>query len=106
MSLIALLTMLQTASNTYVVSSTDLKRKYQEVRMLLKGNHIVIVTNRNADDEVDGVLMPYSEALIEHLDDLLEDLEMEQNRETLEDEFEESLKSAKGKRIPLDNVSA
>ncbi|GEM_PF-4877166 len=97
--------MLQTAQHTYVVSATDLKRKYHDVRELLKQNHLVIVMNRNSDEEADGILIPYSEQALERFEDLLEDMEMDANRENLEKEFETSLKSGKGKRTTLHQLS-
>lgn len=100
-----LLFMFQTNQTTTVVSSTDLKRQYPKVKNLLKGFHIVMVTNKKSQDEVDGVFIPYSPSLIEHLEDFLEDLEISKNREALDAELLESLQSGKGKRIPLDEVT-
>ena len=64
--------MLLTGNQTVVVSSTDLKRKYQDVIDLLKKNMMVIVTNRNnTESEADGILLPYSESLIRIIEDII-----------------------------------
>lgn len=97
--------MLLTGNQTAVVSSTDLKRKYQEVINLLKKNMMVIVTNRNnTETEADGILLPYSENLVRLLEDVIEDIEMEMNKEHLEKEFKESYESSKGKFVPLSEL--
>ena len=97
--------MLLTGNQTAVVSSTDLKRKYQEVINLLKKNMMVIVTNRNnTETEADGILLPYSENLVRLLEDIVEDMEMEMNKDSLEKEFKESYESSKGKFIALSEL--
>lgn len=97
--------MLLTGNQTAVVSSTDLKRKYQDVINLLKKNMMVIVTNRNnTESEADGILLPYSEDLVKIIEDIVEDMEMNMNKEDLEKEFKKSYESENKKRIPLNSV--
>ena len=97
--------MLLTGSQTAVVTSTDLKRKYQEVIDLLEKNMMVIVTNRNnTESEADGILLPYSENLIKIIEDIVEDMEMNNNKDELIKEFDKSYKSGNKKRIPLSSV--
>lgn len=96
--------MFQTSTSTTVVSSTDLKRQYQKVKQLLDQHQVVIVTNRNSDEQVDGVLIPYSPQIVEHLEDLLEDMEIVANKKALDRELLESLQSAKGKRVALNDL--
>ena len=98
--------MLQTAQHTALVSSTELKREYAQVIEMLRKNRLVIVVNRNSDEQADGILVPYSVEALERLEDMLEDLEMERNRKALEKEFEASLKSGKGKRTSLAQLPA
>lgn len=97
--------MIKTSKQTALVSSTDLKRKYKKVKQLLDNNMIVIVTNRNNTAEgADGIFIPYSELVIEKLEDLIEDIEMEKNKDKLVKEFEESYNSGNGKRVDLKDL--
>jgi len=97
--------MLLTGNQTAVVSSTDLKRKYQKVMNLLNKNMMVIITNRNhTDKEADGILLPYSESLINAIEELIEDIEMEANKDKLVKELKESYASSNKKRIPLNKL--
>ncbi len=97
--------MLLTGSQTAVVSSTDLKRKYQDVIDLLKKNMMIIVTNRNnTESEADGILLPYSESLIKIIENIIEDMEMNANKNELIEELDKSYKSGKKKKIPLNSL--
>ncbi len=104
MYLRTLLIMFFTTKNTAVVSSTDLKRHYKEVQKLLSKNVVIVVTNRNSEDNVDGILLPYSEVILEKYEDLLEDIEMEQNQQTLTRELSKSYASGKKKRLSLESL--
>lgn len=96
--------MFTTGQSTAVTTSTNLKRNYKNIKDMLKKNMIVLVTNKNSEDAVDGVFIPYSKLLMERIEDFMEDLEMEENREELEKELEESLKSGGGKRIKAKDI--
>lgn len=97
--------MLLIGKNTATVSSTDLKRKYKDIKKLSQKSKIIIVTNRNNDDgNADFILFPYSETAIEKMEDLLEDIEMDKNRDNLIKEFDTSYKSGKGKRYTLKDI--
>ncbi len=96
--------MFATGKNTTVVSSTDMKRNYKQVQDLLSENKIIVVTNRGSENEVDGIFISYSENLIEKLEDMIEDVEMENNRNILVEEFKKSYVSANKKRIKLSDL--
>ena len=96
--------MFHASQTTAVTTSTNLKRNYKKITDLLKMNMMVIVTNKNSKDAADGVFLPYSRLLMERIEDFMEDLEMEANREELEKELEASLKSGGGKRIRLEDL--
>ena len=96
--------MFATGKNTAVVSSTDMKRNYKQVQDLLSTNKIIVVTNRGSENEVDGIFISYSENLIEKLEDMIEDVEMENNREALVEEFKKSYNSGSKKRVKLSDL--
>ncbi len=96
--------MYKTSKNTAIVTSTSLKRSYREVQKLLKSNVAVIITNRNNPDAADGIILPYSEAAVAKIQDFIEDIEMEENKEKLEKEFKRSIESGNKQRISLDDI--
>lgn len=87
---------------TAIVSSTDLKRKYKDIKKLLDHKVVVIISNRKNRDEVDGILVPYSQSTVGKIEDMLEDIEIEDNKEKLIEEFKHSYASKEGKRVKLD----
>lgn len=95
------LTMFQASHNTAVVSSTNLKRQYKKVKQLLDKNMMVILTNRNSEENVDGIIIPYSAEAVELLEDFLENLDIMKNKDALDKELKKSLSSGKGKRYSL-----
>ena len=84
--------MFKASHTTAVVSSTNLKRHYQKVKSFLDQNMMVVLTNRNSEDHVDGILIPYSKEAIELLEDFLEE-------KTLDKELKKSFLSAKKKEV-------
>ena len=98
------LNMFVTGKNTAVVSSTDMKRNYKQVQELLNDNKIIVVTNRGSENEVDGIFISYSENLIEKLEDMIEDIEMENNRDVLIEELKKSYNNGNGKRTKLSDL--